>query len=113
MEQSKIDMFVSTNKDCFTPTQWVTIKEQLAAMSEDKMTALSAVSFKNPTTMLIISIFLGWAGVDRFMLGQIGLGIAKLVTCGGSGVWEVIDWFLIKGKTYEYNFAKFNEAMMH
>ena len=46
-------------------------------------------------TMLLISWFLGVFGIDRFMLGQTGLGIAKLLTAGGCGVWALIDFILI------------------
>jgi TM2 domain-containing membrane protein YozV len=60
-------------------------------------------------TILLISIFLGSLGIDRFMLGDIGLGILKLLTLGGCGIWTVIDWFLIQNKTRETNF---NAIMM-
>jgi TM2 domain-containing membrane protein YozV len=44
---------------------------------------------------LLLSIFLGSLGVDRFYLGYMGLGVAKLLTCGGCGVWQIIDLIMI------------------
>ncbi len=46
-------------------------------------------------TTVLLSFFLGSLGVDRFYLGQTGLGIAKLLTVGGCGVWALIDFILI------------------
>ena len=43
---------------------------------------------------LLLSIFLGTLGVDRFYTGHIGLGIGKLLTFGGLGVWALIDIIL-------------------
>jgi TM2 domain-containing membrane protein YozV len=44
---------------------------------------------------LVLSIFLGSLGIDRFYLGYIGLGVVKLITCGGFLVWWLIDLILI------------------
>lgn len=54
---------------------------------------------------LIMSIFFGGLGVDRFMMGQIFMGILKLLTFGGFGIWWFIDIILIATK-HEYKGVK-------
>ncbi|MBI2136930.1 TM2 domain-containing protein [Candidatus Woesearchaeota archaeon] len=63
---------------------------------------------KNKTTAILLSFFLGGFGADRFYLGYTLLGVLKLITLGGLGIWALIDFIMIvtgalkpKGAEYE------------
>jgi len=47
---------------------------------------------------LVMSILFGGLGIDRFIMGHIGLGILKLITGGGLGIWWLVDLILIATK---------------
>ena len=104
MEQNKVDMYIMTNQKYFPAEKIMYIKEKLAAMDESKFSMISTIEMKDPTTILLVSIFLGGLGIDRFMLGDIGMGILKLLTCGVCGILTIVDWFTVSKKTKELNF---------
>ena len=52
-------------------------------------------SDKDWVTTVVISFLLGSFGIDRFYLGYTTLGVLKLITCGGCGIWWLIDLILI------------------
>lgn len=55
--------------------------------------------------------FLGGLGVDRFMRGQVGLGVLKLLSCGGCGVWALIDLIIAITKVYGSSCAGSEEVV--
>jgi len=111
MEAQKVDMFIMTNGKFFESHQINAIREKLLTLDESKWAMLSTIQFKDPTTTLIVSILAGNLGIDRFMIGDTGLGVGKLLTCGGLGIWAIIDWFMIQGATREKNFQKIQQFL--
>lgn len=102
----KSDMFLLSNSKYFPDEVLPQMKDILDTMDEPRFNALSMQTYRDPLLMLLISLVGGMMGIDRFLLGQTGLGILKLVTCGGLGIWAVIDWFLIMSTTRDYNLDK-------
>lgn len=107
MEQQKIDLFIMTNQKYFPAEKIIFLKEKLRTIDDEKFTLVSAMDFKEPTTLLLVSLFLGAFGIDRFMLGDTGMGILKLLTGGCCGILTIVDWFTITKKAKEANFNKF------
>ncbi len=111
MDAQKVDMFIMANAKYFDSFQINMIRERLLAVDDAKWVMISTQQFKEPSTMLIISILAGSLGIDRFMLGDTGLGIGKLLTCGGLGIWTIVDWFMIQKATKEKNMQKIQQFL--
>ena len=111
MEVQKVDMFIMSNGKFFESHQINIIRDRLIALDDSKWPMLSTAQFNDPTTTLIVSILAGALGIDRFMIGDTGLGVAKLLTCGGFGIWTIIDWFMIQKATREKNIQKIQQFM--
>lgn len=106
-----MDMFIMTNSKFFETHHLSFIRERLLQADESKWPLLSTLDLKDPTMMLIVSILAGALGIDRFIIGDTGLGIGKLLTCGGLGIWALVDLFLIMGATKEKNMAKVQQFL--
>jgi len=110
MEQNKIEMFISSMGSKFPSEKLMLMRNHLEKVEDQKLMIIQSINYKDTTTILLFSIFLGGLGVDRFMLEQTGLGVLKLLTCGGMGIWTIIDWFTVTGRTKELNYQKFTQV---
>ena len=109
MKQEVIQAFLAGKGECFDTYQISDIQRKLESIDDSKSGAILGISLQKPTVILIIAILLGW---DRFFLDDIGLGILKLITVYGFGIWWLIDIFTAKKRTYAYNYKKFNQTLM-
>lgn len=112
MDAQKVDMLLMNYGKYFEPFQIAAIRDILLQTDESKLVRIQILNLKDPTISLIISLIGGTFGIDRFFIGDVGLGVAKLLTCGGFGIWYIIDFFLIMGRTREVNFEKFRMALL-
>ncbi|MBP5156371.1 MAG: TM2 domain-containing protein [Treponema sp.] len=108
MDAGKIDSFFVANGKNLPMGKIPSLREKMAQLDDSRYAVISAVELKDVTMMLLISIFLGELGVDRFMMGEIGMGILKLLTGGLCGILWLLDVMNISKKTKEYNY---NELM--
>ena len=102
----KSNMLLMTYSKYFPEESMMMVKDKFETFDESKSSMLYTLCLKDPTMALILSIVAGGFGVDRFYIGDTGLGIVKLLTCGGCGIWWLIDLFLIMGATREKNLQK-------
>ena len=86
----KADIYFMTNQKFFPSEKLYAVKERLDGMTDEQIQRLMYVQLKDPTTYLLISIFIGELGIDRFLLGDVGMGILKLLTAGLCGIlWDI------------------------
>lgn len=102
--QDKLDNYIISNQRFFPSDKVIYLREKMSNVSEPELDKLVGITLKDPSTFLLLSIFLGIFGVDRFMLGDVGYGLIKLLTFGGFGILYIIDWFSVVKRTKEKNF---------
>ena len=113
MKAEHVDMYLISNGRYFEGHHIPSIREMLLKVDESCFAYLHSINLKDPNMMLLVSLLVGGLGVDRFMVGDTGLGIAKLLTCGGFGIWAIVDLFFIMGRTRESNTQRLTNALFY
>jgi TM2 domain-containing membrane protein YozV len=104
IDKSKVDFFIAANADKFDAASLKAVRETLSGMTDEQfMMIQGSGELRDPTLMLVVSLLLGW---DRFFLDDIAMGLVKIITCGGFGIWWLIDLFTVIDRTKQYNFRR-------
>ena len=106
MENEKIDLYLLSNHGKFPEEKLGFLKNKLHSVTDERLDLITTLKLKNPALILAASLLAGILGVDRFLLGDTGLALFKLLTLGGFGFFFIIDWFLVYRRAKEKNYSK-------
>ena len=106
MEQAMVYSFLNDNFKKFPKDKLQIIEQKLYMLPDEKYEVLRSVKLLKPGHVTLFSVFLGMFGVDRFILGDVGLGVLKLITHGFCGIFYIVDWFLVSKAAKEKNFRE-------
>lgn len=107
------DSYIAANASNLPAEALPVLRDRLATLSEKQKAYVLSADLKSPVVALVLSFFLGGFGADRFYIGQVGLGVAKLLLLSWAtlGIWPLVDWFLIMGATKQVNLQRLNEVL--
>ncbi|HIY98605.1 MAG TPA: TM2 domain-containing protein [Firmicutes bacterium] len=103
-KKSKIDFFLASRQKCFDVKDVMALYNSLLALEEERIDKLMQLQLVSPRTALLLSLFLGVLGVDRFYCRDYKLGVAKLFTISACGFWWLGDLFVIRDAARRTNY---------
>lgn len=99
-----------------TPEELLTINSRTKGFSDDELQQFCTIynsKRKDPQLILILSLLglVGVAGIQRFLIGHIGMGILYFFTAGLCFVGTIIDAVNHKELAMEYNAKMITETL--
>ncbi len=95
MNKDNLNMLMLNLNDKVPEESTLWLRQKLENADDSLVSTIACLNLYNPTHILLFSVFVGGFGVDRFMIDDIGLGVAKLLlnvfTCG---IWAIVDIFI-------------------
>ena len=106
-----VDRFLVLNQNDLPDDKIPMLRENMLHCSLRKLSEIQSLTCRRVDNMQFISFMLGWSGIDRMLLGEIGIGLLKLSTFGCFGLLMVYDWLAMPHKTRYYNYIEVMSVM--
>ena len=106
-----VDRFLVLNQNDLPDDKIPMLRQNMLHCSLNKLGDIQSLTCRRVENMQFISFMLGWSGVDRMLLGEIGIGLLKLCTFGCFGLLMVYDWLAMPRKTRYYNYIEVMSVM--
>jgi Predicted membrane protein len=100
----KVEMYILSNRQYFPSEKLIYLKSKMSQIDDKKFELISTMDLKSPQVIILVSAILGSLGIDRFMIGDIGMGILKLLTGGLCAILWLYDLFTISDRVKKINF---------
>ncbi len=111
MKESKVARVMIHLRDYIPDDRKLEMQEILENSTDCVETLIAGMHLKSAMVTVILSIFWGELGIDRFYVGDFGWGLLKLFTLGGFGIWWFIDIFCCFGKAKKRNYKDIKNAL--
>lgn len=108
MKFDEVYKYLDDNNDRFPADAYPTLLEKLSECDPDAFEEIKKKRLKNPTFYVVISIFLGYFGIDQLLLKNYSRGILKLLTQGGILCAWIYDIFHIREDVQMMNYETIN-----
>ena len=107
VSNDQVDSYLYSYCSYFPDNDILYLRTMMLGISRENYLTICATPLHNPMVILLLSIFLGELGVDRFLIGDIGMGLAKLFLSGITlGIFPFIDIFFCYKRAKEINFEE-------
>lgn len=99
-----------------TPEELITINSRIKDFSDDELTHFCTIyrsKRKDPQTILLLCLLglIGIAGIHRFVIGHIGMGVLYFFTAGLCWIGTIVDAINHKDLAMEYNAQMITETL--
>ncbi len=108
--RDKLDAYLYSIRGYVRPNKMEKLKSVLSRLTAEQFASVSLTSLKNPSLVLLFSVFFGIFAIDRFYIGDFKYAILKLLFGWLTlWVWQIFDVFYCYRDAKEMNFRLLTE----